>query len=395
VLYPPAVIDLDANAGAVLDGRVRAALAALLERADALGNPSSAHRRGQASREVVEEARRQVASAVNADPLGVTFTSGGTEADALAVLGGAGALRAAGRPDGVMTSVVEHPAVLSAASALEARGHRWVRVPVDARGRLDPDDVSRLLETNRDVGLVSIMAANHEIGNLYDVVSIVSAVRRASDDAWIHTDAVQAFGKVPVDFSGWGVDMLSVSSHKIGGPPGAGALVHRRTQKLAPLWAGGRHERGRRPGTEGWLALHGFGVAAQIVARTLPERHDACERVRSRLFEGLRALGARLHGDLVHHVGNTVNAGFDGCDGQLVLMALDLEGFAVSTGAACSSGSLEPSPVLLALGQDPRMAKEAVRFSVGPETLEADVEALLEVLPKILRRIRAAGGRGS
>jgi cysteine desulfurase len=390
VLYPPAVIDLDANAGARLDRRVRAGLEALLERSDALGNPSSLHRRGQAARDVVEGARRRVAAAVGADPLGVTFTSGGTEADALAVLGGARALRDAGRPCGIMTSAVEHPAVMAAAKALEAEGHRWVQVPVDARGRLAPEAVARALRDHPDVGLVSIMAANHELGNRYDVVGIVEAVRAVSGEAWVHTDAVQAFGKVPVDFDTWGADMLSVSSHKIGGPPGVGALVHRRTQRLAPLWRGGEHERGRRPGTESWLALHGFGLAAELVTKELPERARACARARRRLLEGVRTLGARVHGDLEEHVGNTLNVAFEGCEGQLVLIALDLEGFAVSTGAACSSGTLEPSPVLLALGLSPEEAREAVRFSVGPEVAEADIDGLIDVLPGVVGRIRAA-----
>jgi cysteine desulfurase len=395
VLYPPAVIDLDANAGAPLDRRVREALVELLEQADRLGNPSSLHRRGQAGRDVVEQARRRVAIACNADPLGVTFTSGGTEADALAIMGGARALRDAGRPHGILTSAVEHPAVMGAALALEALGHLWVRVPVDSCGRIEPEHVAQRLAAHPDIGLVSVMAANHELGNLYDVAAITQAVRRVSPQVWVHSDAVQAFGKVPIDFEAWGVDMLSVSSHKVGGPPGAGALVHRHTQRLVPLWSGGQHERGRRPGTEAWLALHGFGLAAELAAAQQPERTSGCRVARARLVQGLGALGARVHGDPECHVGNTVNAAFDGCDGQLVLMALDLEGFAVSTGAACSSGSIEPSPVLLALGHSPQAAREALRFSLGPHNDVTQIDALLEVLPGVLGRIRAAAGGGS
>lgn len=394
VLYPPAVIDLDANAGASLDPRVRAGLAALLERAGVLGNPSSLHQRGQAGRAVVEDARRRVAAAVGADPLGVTFCSGGTEADALAILGGARARRDAGLPAGVMTSAVEHPAVAAAAVALEREGHPRVQVPVDGHGRIEPQQVAQLLAAHPEVGLVSIMAANHELGNRYDVPAIVDAVRGVSADVWVHTDAVQAFGKVPLDFDAWGVDLLSVSSHKIGGPPGAGALVHRRTQPLAPLWAGGQHERGRRPGTEGWLTLHGFGLAAELASAERSERARANVASRSRLLEGLQALGARIHGDLEHHVGNTVNAAFPGCDGQLMLMALDLEGFAVATGAACSSGSLDPSPVLLALGQTPETAREAIRFSLGPDNDVIQIEALLAILPEVVERVRGAAPNG-
>lgn len=391
VLYPPAVIDLDANAGAPLDPRVRAGLRALLERADALGNPSSLHRRGQAARAVVEDARRRLALAVGADPLSVTFTSGGTEADALAIVGGARALREQGRPHGVLSSRLEHPAVVASVQTLSREGYPCVWAPLDDRGRIFPQAVANALRMHPEIGLVSLMAANHELGNRYDVPGIVNAVRSVREDVWVHTDAVQGFGKVDLQFESWGVDMLSISSHKIGGPAGCGALVHRKTIRLAPMWHGGQHERGRRPGTEALLLLHAFGLAAELSMIRRAERGARVAVLRERLLEGLRGLGARIHGDLEQHTGNTINAAFPGCDGQLVLIALDLEGVAVSTGAACSSGSLEPSPVLLALGLSREHAAQGVRFSLGPHNDAAEVDTVLGLLPRILDRIRTVG----
>lgn len=384
------VIDLDHNATTPLDPRVRDSMVELLARDD-LGNPSSRHRRGQAAREVVEAARRRVAEALGAEPLGVTFTGGGTEADNLAVMGVAQALRAAGKPWGVLGSPLEHPAVGAAMDRVAAEGGVVRRVPVDDRGRIEPAEVADVLRSEPDVGLVTLAAANHELGNAYDVSAIVSAVREVRADVLVHTDAVQAVGKVPVSFSEWGVDLLSLSGHKLGGPAGAGALVHRRALVVSPLLAGGQHERGRRPGTEATLLVHGLGHA---VALAQAEQGSRCARtlvLRRRLEEGLCALGARIHGDPERHVGNTLNVGFEGCDGELLMMSLDLAGFAVSTGAACSSGSPEPSSVLRALGHDPARAREALRLSLCAKNTEAEIEALLASVAEILPRVRAAG----
>jgi cysteine desulfurase len=383
------MIDLDHNATTPLDPRVRAAMAALLERGD-LGNPSSVHGRGRATRAVVEAARREVAVAVGAEPLEVTFTSGGTEAANLAVLGVARALRGRSGPAGVLTSRLEHPAVARAADRLRADGHAIVHVEHDACGRIDPQAVGAALRAHPEIGLVSLQASNHELGNAYRVEEITRAAREAAPGVIVHVDAVQAFGRIPVHLGRWGVDLLSVSSHKIHGPPGAGALVHRKSLAVAPMLHGGHQERGRRVGTEGWLAIHGFGVAASLVPSELGARAAVTRNLRARLVHGLLGLGARLHGDLEEHVGNTLNVAFEGAPGELVCMALDLEGIAVSTGAACSAGTLEPSPILLALGLPKERAAEAIRISLGQGNTEADVDALLSRLPAIVARVRGA-----
>jgi cysteine desulfurase len=380
---------LDHNASAPLDPRVAAGMRSLLDEPGA--NPSSVHRRGQRARAVLEGARRRVAAAVGAQPLEVTFTSGGTEADGLAVLGVARALRRKGQPHGVLTSALEHPAVREAVAVLERDGHPRVLVANDGEGRIHPDAVAQTLGRHPEVGLVTLAAANHELGNAYDVAAIVAAVRELRPDVLVHTDAVQAFGKVPVDFDGWGVDLLSVSAHKVGGPAGIGALVHRRHQVIEPLLAGGHHERGRRPGTENLLGAHGFGIAAELAANERADRHARCRDLRARFLEGLGAVeGARVLGDPDLHVGNTALVAFEDCDGELLMMNLDLAGFAVSTGAACTAGTLEPSPVVLGLGLGESAARSTLRVSVGPGSEEADIDGLLAALPEVVARVRAA-----
>jgi cysteine desulfurase len=360
-----------------------------------LGNPSSIHRAGQRARDVVERARRAIATAVGAAPLGVTFTSGGTEADALAITGTVAARHAAGRPAGVLSSPIEHPAVLGAVARAKAQGHPVAWVAPDAQGRIPPSAVAEALAAAPGVGVVSLAAANHELGNRYDVPGIVAAVRSVRDDVAIHVDAVQALGKIPVDLSAWGVDLLSVSAHKIGGPAGIGAVVHDPYAKLEPLWLGGAQERGRRPGTESpWLA-EAFGVAAEVAVAERADQVARWAQLRPRLVDGVRALGARVHGDPDAHVGNTVHVGLPGCDGQLVVMALDLAGYLTSTGAACSAGTSEPSAVLRALGQSPSQAREALRLSMGRTTTAAEVDGLLEALGVAVARIRAQDRQGA
>jgi cysteine desulfurase len=384
------LIDFDHNATTPLHPRVREAMVALLQRGD-LGNPSSVHGRGRAARGVVEGARRAVAEAVGADPLMVTFTSGGTEAANLAVLGVAHGLRRKSRPSGLLTSRLEHPAVARAADELRVQGHAVVHVDHDAHGRIDPAAVGAALTAHPEIGLVSLQASNHELGNMHPIEAIARAAKTAAPEVLVHTDAVQAFGRVPVQIEAWGVDLLSVSSHKIHGPPGAGALVHGKSLAIDPMFHGGHQERGRRVGTEAWIALHGFGVAASLVASELGPRAQWTRELRGRLVQGLVDIGARLHGDQERHVGNTVNAAFEGAPGELLCMALDLEGIAVSTGAACSAGTLEPSPVLLALGLPRERAAEAIRISLGPDNTAAEVDTLLSKLPAVIARVRAAG----
>ncbi|HLT36788.1 MAG TPA: cysteine desulfurase family protein, partial [Enhygromyxa sp.] len=387
------MIDFDHNATTPLDSRVRAAMIELLGDPSLDGNPSSVHGRGRAARMVVERARRELAAALEAEPLGVSFTSGGTEADALAILGGCRALREAGRPCALLTTKIEHPAVLGASERLGREGIATVFVEVDDRGRLTPAEVAATLAEHPEVGLVSLAAANHELGNRYDLPAIVAAIRALDRPVLVHSDAVQAFGKIPVSFAGWGVDLLSVSSHKIHGPKGVGALVHRPHQVLDPLWIGGSQERGRRVGTEAVPAIHGFGVAARLVADELDDRRARFARLREQLLAGLRERvpDVIIHGDPERNLGNTVLASIPGCSGELLLMNLDVEGVAISTGSACNSGKIGGSKVLLALGVDPTLAACTARISLGKDNDAAQIDRLLELLPDIVARTRAHG----
>jgi cysteine desulfurase len=387
------VIDFDHNATTPLDPRVRAAMIELLGDPALDGNPSSVHGRGRAARMVIERARRRVAAALDAEPLGVTFTSGGTEADALAILGGCRVLHEAGRPCGLLTTTIEHSAVLGAGERLAREGVPVAYVAVDELGRLDPEQVAEAVRSHPEVGLVSLAAGNHELGNRYAIAEIVTAIRAASTDrpVLIHTDAVQAFGKVPVRFREWGVDLLSVSSHKIYGPKGVGALIHAPAQELDPLWIGGSQERGRRVGTEAVPAIHGFGFAAKLAAEQLDARATHIASLRARLLAGLRERvpDAVVHGDLDQHLGTTILVSIPGSTGELLLMNLDLEGIAVSTGSACNSGTLGGSKVLRALGVDPALASCTLRLSLGQGNDLEQVEQLLARLPEIVARTRA------
>lgn len=386
------VIDFDRNATAPLHPAARAAMMAALE-GDALGNPSSVHRLGQRARAVVERGRRAIAAALGASSTDVVLTSGGTEADALAILGVARALAVAGRPSAVACSAIEHPAVTGACGVLRRAGHGVVTIPVDAHGRLDPASIGALVRAHPELGLVSVTAAHHELGNVTDVRAIVDAVRAVRPEVLVHVDAVQALGKLPVSVAGWGVDLLSVSAHKVGGPAGIGALVCARHVAIEPLWGGGRQQSGRRPGTESAWATAGFAAAATAAASAAERWASEVAPLGARLRAGLVACGGRLFGDPDAHLGNTALAAFDGCDGHLVMVALDLAGFACSTGAACSTGTVEPSAVLLALGCDRAVARGALRFSLGPERTAAEIDALCSALPDILASVRAATAR--
>jgi cysteine desulfurase len=380
-------IYLDHNATTPLDPAARAAMLPFLE--GSFGNPSSVHAAGRRARDAVEEARAAVAALCGALAEEVVFTSGGTESDNLALRAGLEAAVARGRARHLIVAAVEHPAVRECAAALGREGALVTELPVDARGRLDPDDLRRALRP--DTALVSIQAANHEIGNVYPVAELGAVAREAG--ALFHCDAVQAAGRVRLDGGAARPDLVSISAHKLYGPTGVGALCVRRGLDLAPLVAGGGQERGRRPGTENVVGIVGFGAAAAVAARRLQADAARVAALRDRL-EGalLRLPGARLHGDPdpARRVPGTVNVGFDGVEGALVAQSLDLAGVCVSTGAACSSGSLEPSPVLLALGRSRAEAATAVRFSLGRGTTAAEVDEVAALLPAILGRARGA-----
>ena len=382
------MIDLDHNAGAPLHPDVRDAMAALLGRED-LGNPSSLHRAGQAARAVVERARHRVAAAVGAEPLEVTFTSGGTESDALGILGVARARRRAGKTYGIVSSPIEHPAVLGAVKRLQAEGYPLTMVVPDALGRIDGDALRTALAQSAPVGLVTLAAANHELGTAYPMTELSEVVRQQAPEAVIHVDAVQALGRVAVSRSAWGTDALSISSHKIHGPRGVGALVHDKALSIDSLVGEGHQERGRRPGTESVLLIHGFGLAAELAAAQLQGVSTHMRGLHARLRDGLTAMGGRVHGDPVRHVGNTITVAFDDVDGHLLMISLDLEGIAVSTGAACDAGAGEPSAVLRALGQEAD-ARASIRLSVSLRTTDADIDTVLAKLPGIVARVRRA-----
>jgi len=375
-------IYLDNNATTRIDPSVRAAMAPFLD--EEFGNPSSVHEAGRRARDAVERARDRVAALIGAAREEIVFTSGGTEGDNLAVRGGALAARARDpRRTRVIASPIEHPAVDGALEALAGLGFRIERLRVDERGRVDAE-----ASLGDDVALVTVQLANHELGNLLPVAALAERARACG--ALVHTDAVQAAGKVTVDVRALGVDFATVSAHKLYGPKGVGAAFVRGGVDLAALTVGGHQERARRPGTENVAGVVGFGAAAELALRDGAAWATHEQPLRDALEAGARALGARVNGDVEHRVANTSNLAFDGVDGQLLVEALDLEGIAASTGAACTSGSVKASPVLLALGQPEPRAKEAVRYSLGRDTTRTEIDRVLAILPSLVERIRAA-----
>jgi len=372
-------IYIDHNATAPLASEAREAMRQAL---DISGNPSSIHAEGRAARDLVEEGRREVARLVGGEADEVVFTSGGTEADALGVVGLALAARRAGRPARVVTTPIEHPAIGGAARGLAELGFEIDAVRVDAVGRIDLDDLAARCAAG---GVLAFSAANHEIGTVQDVAA-VAAIARAAGLA-IHVDAVQAAGRAPLAPITAVADTVALSGHKLGAAKGTGALWVRRGVDVASAWPAGHQERGRRPGTENVVGIAGLGA----VARTAdPARWDRVRALAARLEAGLVALGARIHGAGAPRIGNTINAAFAGARGESIVIALDLAGVAASTGAACTSGSVQPSPVLLALGQPAPAAREAVRFSLGLTNTDEEIDQILALLPAIVERARRA-----
>jgi cysteine desulfurase len=369
-------IYLDFNATAPLIPAARAAMTAAL--AD-VGNPSSIHSEGRAARHLVEVARSHVAALMGRPREQVVLTSGGTEANALGVLGLAAAVERRGGPRVVVGSPIDHPSLRGAVAALGRRGWEIRTLAVTPDGAPAPGPLE-------GAGLVAYAAVNHELGTLADPAALGAAAHAAG--ALVHVDAVQAAGKL--DLAAIPADSLAISAHKLGGPAGTGALALAVDEAL-PLVDGGHQERGRRPGTENTIGIAGFGAAAEAAAAALAAaawREVAA--LGDRLERGLLALGAvRIHGAGAPRVGGTINAGFAGALGESIVVALDLAGVAASTGAACTSGSVQPSPVLLALGLSPAAARSAVRFSLGRSTTAAEIDAVLERLPPIVARARA------
>ena len=344
------------------------------------GNASSIHHHGQETRAGVERAREQVARLIGARPSEIVFTSGGTEADNLALFG------VARTGDHIISSTIEHHAVLNVCRQLEALGCAVTYVSVDRRGVVDPADVERALRP--ETKLISIIMANNETGVVQAVGEIGSIAREA--DIYFHTDAVQAVGKIPVCIDEIGCDLLTISAHKLHGPQGVGALYVRKGTALEPRQFGGRHERSRRAGTENVPGIVGLGCAAALACTNLERGDDKkMAELRGRLEQELLAIeSAEVNGAGAPRVPNTTNICFDGIDGEALVIALDLKGLAVSTGAACSSGAIEPSHVLLAMRLTPERARASIRFSLGKQNTAEDVEFALSIVPETVARLR-------
>ena len=356
---------------------------------DEVGNASSIHAFGQQAKARLDEAREATARVIGAEPGDLLFTAGGTESDNLAVRGVLAAASTARTR--LIVSAIEHEAVINTAKALEKRGTPVTVLPVDSRGVVDPAALEAAI--GPDVALVSVMLANNETGTLQPVAALASIAR--AHGALFHTDAVQAVGKVPVDVRALGVDLLSLTGHKFGGPQGVGALWVKRGVTLASQQTGGRQERSRRAGTENIPAIVGLGVASRSAREGVAESFARLGALRDRLeSETLaRVPGCVVNGAGADRVPNTTNISFDRIEAESLLIALDLEGFAVSTGSACSSGTLEPSHVLRAMGLPHRRVQSSLRFSLGWTTTEADVDRVLEVLPRVVERLRSVGRR--
>jgi cysteine desulfurase len=354
----------DHNATTPVSTPVLEAMTAALR--DSFGNASSIHQAGQEAKRLVESARREVALAVGVKPEEVIFTSGGTEANNLAILGR--------DVRHVITSTIEHPAVLNVCRELERRGVAVTYVPVSSSGVVDPEDVRRSMRA--DTGLITIMAVNNETGAIQPVAEWCGL------GVPVHSDCVQALGKVPLPPA----DLLSISAHKIQGPKGVGALIARKGSPLGKIQFGGRHERDRRPGTENVPGIVGLGAAC----RTLTAEQARIAQLRDRLEQGIldRVADARVNAAGADRAPNSTNIRFDGIEGEAIVIALDLKGFAVSSGAACSSGSVEPSHVLLAIGLTREQARSSIRFSLGPSNTPAEVDALTEAVVSVVARLR-------
>ena len=345
------------------------------------GNASSIHHHGQETRAAVEHARDSLATLLGCRPSEIVFTSCGTEADNLAIFG----LIQAG--DHVITSTIEHHAVMNALKQAESQGCEVTRVPVDGQCRIDPNDVRRALRPNTK--LISIMTANNETGVLQPVEEIGQIA--ADADVYFHTDAVQAAGKVALDVQQIGCDLLSISGHKMHAPQGVGALYVRKGTLLQPMLVGGRHERSRRAGTENVPGIVGLGKAAQLAKGSLhPDGLSAMAAMRDRIEQTILQTidDTGVNGHAAPRVPNTTNIYFDHIEGEALVIALDLKGLAVSTGAACSSGAIEPSHVLTAMGLPPERARASLRFSLGKQNTPEDVDFALSLVPASVARLR-------
>jgi cysteine desulfurase len=376
---------LDHCATTPLDERVLMAMMPYLT--ESYGNASSVHRFGQQARAAVDKARRQVASLISARANEIVFTSGGTEANNLAIRG----ICAAGAPHGrhLITSAIEHPSVRGPIGELEKKGWEVTRLPVFEDGIVRVDDVREAIRP--DTVLVSVMLANNEIGTIQPVAEIGAVVRETNQrHLRFHVDAVQAAGRVPIDVESIGCDLLTVSAHKLYGPKGMGTLFIRRGVRILPQQVGGHQERERRAGTESVADIVGFGAAAELAKKERLDRHEHAQRLRDRFEKEV----AEKIGDIVFNgksdqrLSHISNISFRFIEGEGLLIHLDLQGVAVSTGSACSSGTLEPSPVIRALGRNEEVSRGAIRFSFGKDNSDEDIDYVLDVLPRAVESLR-------
>jgi cysteine desulfurase len=372
----------DHNATTPVDPEVMETMVACL--GQVYGNASSIHHFGQSAKQRLEGARRQLAALIHGAPQEIVFTSGGTEADNMAILGVTRA--AAGGRKHVITCAIEHTAVLATCRQLAAEGVEVTFVPVGSSGVVDPADVRSALRP--ETVLITVMHANNELGTVQPVAEIGRVAREA--DVPLHADGVQALGKIPVDVEALGVDLYSMSGHKLYAPKGAGALYVRKGTRMAPVTFGGHHERDRRPGTENVPGIAAFGAAAELAGGRLSRDSEVVVEMRDRLENAVldRIAGAGINGSPWNRVPNTSNLYFDGIDGEALVIALDLRGFAASTGSACSSGALEPSHVLKAIGLSDERARSSMRFSLGRSNTREQVDALVGALESSVAHLR-------
>ena len=375
---------MDYNATTPLRQEVKDRMVQALE---IYANASSMHESGRRARAEIESARRSVAAIVGAkDPATVYFTSGGSESNNTVFM----TMYKLGRQNParrkIITTAIEHPCVMNAAAYLRDEGFPVVYLPVDGYGRVDMEAYRR--ELTPDTLLVSVMAANNEIGTIEDVKTIAGMAKAVG--AWVHTDATQAVGKIPVSVDDWGVDYLTMSCHKLYGPKGIGALYVRPKAPIEPLIRGGHQENGVRAGTYNNLGIIGFGLAAALALADLPDYMERVGALRTRLRDGLleRIPHIKVNGHPTEVLPNTLNVSFPGAEGEAILLSMDIEGIQASTGSACASGSLEPSHVLMATGVGPELAHGSIRVSLGKYTTGEEVDYILEKLPPIIARLR-------
>lgn len=377
-------IYFDHNATTPVDPAVAETIARVMT--GEFGNASSVHHFGQRAKAILDEARSAVAALISAEPSEIVFTSGGTESDNFALRGVADALEPTGKRH-LIASSIEHEAVLVTMRALARRGWRTTLLPVDQTGIVDPETLRSAMTD--DTAIVSVMHANNEIGTIQPVAELA---RIAHDrGALFHTDAVQSVGKIPVDVRALGVDFLSLSAHKFNGPKGVGALWIKRGSRVTSILTGGKHERNRRAGTENVPGIAGLGIAAQLATKKLTSEAARLGGLRDRLEEAILATvpGTAVNGSREPRVPNTTNISFDAVEAESLLIALDLEGVAVSTGSACSSGTLEPSHVLRAMGLPSPRTQNSIRLSLGAGNTEAEVDFVVSKLPAIVDKLRS------